>query len=57
MTIAEVADILRISQGALRQRVLRGQIEVVHLGSSVRITESALLAALGMVKDREAQPA
>lgn len=55
LTVKEAAEVLRISEGALRQRLLRGQVRTVHLGASVRIPEAYLAEALGL-REPEATP-
>lgn len=43
-TVAEAAEFLRITPGAARQMICRGQLRVLHIGRRVRVRQEDLLA-------------
>ncbi len=46
LTVQEVAAQLRVSQRTVRRLISRGQLQVVRIGRSVRITPAAIEAML-----------
>lgn len=46
LTVQEVANELRVSQRTVRRLISRGQLQVVRIGRSVRITTAAVEAML-----------
>lgn len=41
-TVAEVADLLRVSERSVRREIVRGHLGCVRIGRAVRITEEQL---------------
>lgn len=46
LTVQEVAAQLRVSERTVRRLISRGQLQVVRIGRSVRITPAALVAMI-----------
>jgi excisionase family DNA binding protein len=51
LTAAEAAAMLGLSEGSLRHRILRGRIDVVRDGRTVRIARSVVEAAPSKVRN------
>ena len=55
LTVRQAAERVQLTEQAIRQRIRRGQIGVVRLGTSIRIPEVYLERALGL-DSHESQP-
>jgi excisionase family DNA binding protein len=53
-TFGEVSGLAEISQSMIRKLVRKGQIEVVRIGRSVRISRQELLRLCGVGNNMEA---
>lgn len=43
MKVPQVADLLGVAPATIRREIARGRLDVIHVGSAVRITKTALL--------------
>ncbi len=55
MSVPKVAELLDVSPITVRREIARGNLEVIHIGSAVRITKTALLRYMGEAGCLDAQ--
>ena len=55
MSVPKVAELLDVSPITVRREIARGNLEVIHIGSAVRITKTALLRYVGETGYLDAQ--
>lgn len=57
LTVAEVADMMRVSRMTVYRLVHSGELPAIRFGRSFRVPESAVLAAAEVARDDEASAA
>lgn len=54
LTVAEVADLMRVSNMTVYRMVQRGELPAIRFGRSYRIPESAVATAIELPDSRQA---
>lgn len=50
MKVTKVAELLGVVPATVRREIARGRLESIHVGTSVRVTKTALLKYVGEVQ-------